>query len=226
MVTGAMRMPSRGIGFSRNMTIIRDEESLTLVNSVRLGTDGLRQLERLGKVDSVIRLAGFHGMDDAFYKKRYGAEVYAVAGQKYVSGFDFDAEESFQADHYADASTELPVAGSRLFVLETATVPEALLVMLRHGGTVVAGDLLQNWQTTDSHFTLIGRLMMRLGGFIKPYNVGPAWLKFCKPSAEELRSIFDLRFENLIPAHGEPVIGNAKESYRPAIEAAARKVES
>ena len=36
----------------------------------------------------MIRLAGFHGMDDPFYKDRYGAKVWVVKGHVYAKGFD------------------------------------------------------------------------------------------------------------------------------------------
>ena len=55
---------------------------MILVNSVRLDVAGLAALEALGRVTDVIRLAGNHGMDDPFYKDRYGAKVWAVRGQR------------------------------------------------------------------------------------------------------------------------------------------------
>jgi len=171
-VTGTMAM-SVGIvpvRFSRNMTVIREGTRLVLVNSVRLDDAGLAALDALGKVTDVIRLAGFHGMDDPFYAERYGAKVWALAGQSYVSGFD----------------------------------PKAL----------------QNWAATDEYFSLLGNAMMRLGGFLKAHNVGPAWLQNGKPPKGELQGILELPFVNLLPAHGTPVIGGARELYRPAIERA------
>ncbi|GEM_PF-3074825 len=75
--------------FSRNMTVVRDGNELTLINTVRLNEAGLKQLEALGQVKHVIRLAGFHGVDDPFYKDRYGAKVWSVDA---VYNFTFDAE--------------------------------------------------------------------------------------------------------------------------------------
>lgn len=60
--------------------------------------------------------------------------------------------------------------------------------------------------------------MMKMMGFVKPYNVGPGWLKQCKPPKDHLRAILDLSFANVLPSHGAPVIGDAREQYRPAIE--------
>ena len=60
--------------FSRSMTIIRDGDRLTLANSMRLDDDqGLASLDRLGKVENIVRVAANHGRDDAFYSDRYAA---------------------------------------------------------------------------------------------------------------------------------------------------------
>ncbi len=83
-VTGSASLPLKvPMRFSRNMTIIRQGEELILTNSVRLNNAGLKLLEDLGDVKHIIRLAGFHGMDDPFYKARYGAKVWSVDGTVY-----------------------------------------------------------------------------------------------------------------------------------------------
>jgi hypothetical protein len=54
-------------------------------------------------------------------------------------------------------------------------------------------------------------------GFIKPHNVGPGWLKQCKPPKRDLRGILDLEFANVLTSHGGAVIGSARDHYRPAV---------
>jgi hypothetical protein len=225
-VTGTVGLPGPlPVRFSRNMTVVREGDRLTVVNSVRLSDAGLKELDALGRVTDVIRLAGFHGSDDAFYKERYGAKVWAVAGQRYTAGFDARAKESyFTADAEVDETTMVPpIAGARLYVFASKP-PEALLVLARDGGIVVCGDCLQHWHETDKYFSWLGGLMMRIMGFIKPHNVGPGWLKQAKPSAAQLRGILDLDFEHVLPAHGGPVVGGAKAAFRAAIERAASQV--
>ena len=153
-VTGTMRIAGKPMAFSRNMTIVRENGSLTLINSVRLDEHGLRALEQLGSVDNVIRIAGFHGMDDAFYKDRYGATVWAIKGQSYVSGFDPDAEPYFFADELINAASALPIQGSRLYEFRSAKPPEGVIVLLRDGGILISGDALQNWKRPDRYFSL------------------------------------------------------------------------
>jgi hypothetical protein len=219
-VTGTTAM-GPGMRFSRNMTVIREGERLVLVNTVRLDDAGLKALDALGRVTDVIRLAGFHGSDDPFYKERYGAKVWAIRGQRYTAGFDTKAPEVyFEPDVQIDETTRLPLADARIHVF-ASTPPEGLLVLARDGGVVVSGDCLQHWASTDAYFSFFGGLMMKMMGFIKPHNVGPGWLKQGRPPAGDLRAVLDLPFENVLPAHGAPVLGGAKPAWRPAIEQAA-----
>src|SRR5262245_2023078 len=218
-VTGTVALPGPlPVRFSRNMTILREGgDRLVLVNSIRLGDEGLAALDALGNVTDVIRLAANHGMDDPFYRDRYKAKVWAVSGQRYTAGFETSAPEVyFEPDVAIDARTELPLSGARLYTIHSKP-PEGLLVLERHGGTVVSGDCLQHWAEPDAYFSFLGKAMMKMMGFIRPYNVGPGWLKQCKPPKQELRSILDLEFANVLPSHGAPVLGAARDHYRPAV---------
>lgn len=218
-VTGGFRMAPL-VSFSRNMIVVREDDRLVLIGSVRLSDAGLAALDALGRVTDVIRLAGFHGMDDPFYKERYGAKVWVARGMSYQRGFDAaktTANPYFEADVELDADAELPLRGASLYAFSTRP-PEALLRLPHEGGILVSGDCLQNWGKTDRYFSLVGKLMMKSMGFIKAHNLGPGWVKAARPKVEELRGVLDLEFEHLLPGHGEPVIGGAKEKYRAVIE--------
>lgn len=218
-VTGGLRMAPL-VSFSRNMVVIREDERLVLVNSLRLDDAGLAALDALGRVTDVIRLAGFHGRDDPFYKDRYGAKVWVVKGMTYFRGFDPRKAPApyFEPDAALGPDDALPLRGATLYALGTRT-PEALLVLPREGGIVVSGDCLQNWARPDRYFSLVGTLMMRAMGFIKPHNLGPGWIKATKPKAAAVHGILDLEFEHVLPAHGTPVVGDARQKFRPVIEA-------
>jgi len=216
-VTGTLAM-SGTMRFSRNMTIVREGERLIIVNSVRLDEAGLAELDKLGKVTDVIRLAALHGMDDPFYKERYGARTWAVKGSRYVARFDIHAPPYHTADVEMDAATELPISGAKLYGI-ASTPPEGLLFLDREGGILISGDCLQNWAKPDAYFSFFAKPMMRMMGFIKPHNIGPAWLKRTKPPINQLLGILDFEFEHVLPAHGAPAQVGAKASYRPRIEA-------
>ena len=215
-VTGSMKMgPFR---FSRNMVVLREGERLIIVNSIRLDDQGLAALDELGKVTDVIRLAGFHGSDDPFYKERSGAKVWAQRGQTYFKGTKPDKGEIyFTPDEYLDADSELPLAGASIYRFDTEP-PEAILHIEAGGGTLVAGDSMQNW-SANRYFNWFARFMMGFMGFLKPHRLGPGWIKSCKPAPAQIAGILDLQFQNVLPAHGDPVLGDAPACYRPAVEA-------
>lgn len=218
-VTGTIAMPGRlPMRFSRNMTVLRHDGELMLVNSIRLDASGLKALEQLGNIAHVIRLAGFHGMDDPFYKDRYGAKVWSVDAP-YLSGFGTGAEPYLQPDVTIDSETKLPLPDAALIDFKSAKPGEGLLFVEREGGIIVSGDCLQNWAKSDRYFSLPAKIMMRMMGFIKAHNVGPGWLKAAKPNVGEVKSLLDREFEHVLPAHGAPVLGNAKQHYSPVINA-------
>ncbi len=221
-IRGGVKMPMlMPMKIGRAMTVVRGDDGLVILNSMRLGDDGLRELESLGNVKHVVRVAGFHGRDDAFYRERYGATVHAIKGQRYVRGMDPKKESTasyMEPDVWLDEDSVLPIPGARLKLIASSNPPEALCLIDREGGILVAGDSLQHSPGPDEFFNFPAKLMMKKFGFFKPYNVGPGWLQFASPSADEVRSILDLDFEHVLPGHGDVVIGSAKDKYRPAIE--------
>ena len=101
--------------FGRNMTILRDNVSkgdhheLILFNTVRLDEETLTELDKLGTVTHIVKLACFHGMDDPFYKERYpNAIVWAPKNTNYFPNFDVDATPYFIPDQYYDNNTIFP----------------------------------------------------------------------------------------------------------------------
>jgi hypothetical protein len=218
-VTGTIQLPGPlPIRFSRNMTVVRNGDRLVLVNSVRLDDNGLAALERLGKVTDVVRLAANHGVDDPFYAERFGAKVWVVKGQRYTAGFDTSSPKTYFTPHHEmDATTALPIERARLVVIDSRP-PEGMLLLSDHGGVMISGDCLQHWAAPDEYFSWLGGAMMKMMGFVKPHNVGPGWLKQGKPPKEQLRSLLEMSFANVLPAHGAPVLGEALDRYRPALE--------
>jgi len=221
-VQGGVKMPMRmPMRIGRSMTVVRGDDGLTLFNSMRLSDEGLKKLDSLGGVKQVVRLAGFHGRDDGFYRERYGAKVYAVQGQRYVRGLDPkkpNQESYMEPDQWLNEGSALPIADAKLKIFSTSKPPEAVCLLERQGGILIAGDSLQHTPAPDEYYSFLAKIMMKKMGFMKPYNVGPGWLQFAGPTAADVRSILDLDFEHVLPGHGDAVIGGAKEKYRPTIE--------
>lgn len=204
LVAGAMKLKP-AFQFDRNMIILRQDGELVLVNSVRLTEPGLEQLEALGKVAHVIKLGQFHDRDDAFYVHRYGARLWALPGHTHAPGLRPDVEMA--------ADTQLPLRDAGLFVFQTTEKPEAILHLRRHGGILIACDSLQNWVSPGPLFNQFSRVAMRLLGFIKPANVGPAWRKRTKVRKEDFDRLQKLSYRHVLGAHGTPVKDTAHEQY-------------
>jgi glyoxylase-like metal-dependent hydrolase (beta-lactamase superfamily II) len=211
-----MRLPMR---IGRSMTVLRSGGELTLINSMRLGEEGLERLTALGPVAHVVRLGGFHGRDDGFYRDRFGAKVYAVVGQRYTRSMDPRADTAYlEPDVWLDEQSSLPFGNAKLKIFSTSKPPEAVCLIERDGGILVTGDSLQHSPKPDEYHSLLAKLAMKQMGFFRPYNVGPGWLRYAKPTAADVRSLLELDFEHVLPGHGEPVIGGAKDKFRAALQ--------
>ncbi|MEM7538485.1 MAG: hypothetical protein AAF639_40330 [Chloroflexota bacterium] len=198
-----------GMRLSRNMIIVRDGTSLTLVSALRLNEDGLRKLDSLGAVEHVIKLGDYHldfknGLDDPFYLNRYQAKYWTMPGTKHRNGLE--------TSNPMTPGGDLPFSGASLFSYKTSKMPEGLLLIEREGGILISADSLQNWEP-DDFFSPIAKVVVRLGGYFRPANVGPAWLKKCQPEASDFVQVKALEFRHLLPSHGKPLRNTAKEDF-------------
>jgi hypothetical protein len=212
-VTGAMETVLQEIDwkFSRNMTVVRDGERLIIVNSVRLSEDGLRELERLGRVTDIVRLGALHGRDDPFYVDRYGAEYWAMPGIEHETGL--------QATRTLTPDSPLPISDAALFVFQTTQIPEGILRLDRAGGVLIACDALQNWLAPDEHFSDHSRELMQQMGFFTPANLGPVWVQRASPEAADFTRLKALSFRHALCGHGEPLLDTAYQDYSATFKA-------
>ncbi len=226
-IQGQVKMPMLfpPMKASKAMTIIRNAENneLTLINAMPLDDEGLQKLSALGIVKNTLNIGAYHGRDDAFYKHKFGTTAYALKGFVYSRNFDKVPKTNpddgyFKADIYLDDASELPLPEASLKIIQSSNPIEALLHLGSNGGILVSADALQNMAAPDQFCNFFAKKIMKKLGFFKPYNVGPGWAQFAKPSLKEVRSILDMNFDNVLPGHGDPVIGDAKEKYRPVLE--------
>ena len=191
--------------FSRNMTVVRENGNLTLINTVRLGEEGLKELESLGKVTHVVRIGDMHGVDDPFYVDRYGAEFWAMPGMR--------VQEGLKVDHELVEGGPLPLKDASLFVFRTSKRPESIIRLNREGGIMIACDSLQNWIEPDEFFDESTIPTMEEIGFFKSGNLGLAWMQECQPQAEDFIRLKEIPFEHALCGHGYPFIGEATKTY-------------
>ena len=206
-VTGTMRNEFFGSmwQFSRNMTIVREDGKLTILNSVRLNDEGLAELEKLGKVVNVVRLGDMHGADDPFYVDRYKAVYWALPGMKMPNGL--------QIDKPLVSGGEMPLKNCRLFEFTTVKRPECILYLDRDGGIMIACDSLQNWVSPDEFFDAGTVSTMQNMNFFQPANLGPAWMYESQPQASDFKRLKEIPFKHAFCGHGIPLLNNAQEAF-------------
>jgi len=206
-VTGTMRNEFFGSmwQFSRNMTIVRENGQLTLINTVRLDDAGLAALDGLGKVVNVVRIGDMHGIDDPFYVDRYGAAFWALPGMGIQEGLKVDKELT--------VGGEMPFGDCELFAFETTERPEAILRLDREGGIMIACDALQNWVEPDQYFAEDTKATMAEMGFFTPANLGPAWVMGSKPQAADFARLKEVPFKHALCGHGTPLKDGAEQAF-------------
>lgn len=206
-VTGTNKVHHEGsdIQTSRNMTIIRNGSELTLINTVRLNTEGLKKLDFLGNIAHVVRIGAFHGRDDAFYKDRYpNALLWTLKGMTYESGLKSDRDLNPQGS--------MPFLGCSLFVFETSRLPEGILHIEREGGILISCDSIQNITHTDDFYSSETARSYHSQGLVKPANISPIWLGATRTNATDFyRLLKTVNFRHLLTAHGEPLKNTAME---------------
>lgn len=222
-VQGQVKMPMKfPAKISRSMTVYKNHSGeLTLINSMRLSKSGLDTLQSIGNIVNVIRLGGFHGRDDLFYQTECNAKVFAIEGQSYSRAMEpaiSAAEGYMQPDVWVTQASDLPIEQCELKIFSSSNPPEAALLIPEYGGVLVTADSFQNTPKPDKFVNFPMKLMMKKFGFWKPFNVGPGWLQFAKPSRDDVRSVMNIDFDHVLPGHGEAVIGDAKNKFKPAVE--------
>lgn len=203
---GSMRV-GPGVSITRNMVVVRQGDELTLVNSVRLSDEGEAALEKLGTVRHLVRLGFAHGADDAYYVHRYKPTFWAPKRQRHAAGISPD---------YELRDRQTPIERSSAFSFDNAKLAEAVLLLDREGGVLVACDSYQNWTTLDG-CSALGKLTLRVMRF-GPTMIGGPWARIMGPSVKkDFDALAERDFRHLLPAHGEPLMGGAKDGLKTAI---------
>ena len=206
-VTGTNKTQHDGVDIqtSRNMIIIRNGSELTLINSVRLGEEGIKELDGLGSVTHIVRIGAFHGRDDAFYRNQYPtAQLWTLKGMAYENGLKSDRDLTPEG--------AMPFPGCSLFIFETSTLPEGILHIEREGGILISCDSIQNITSTDEFYSPQTAQSFQVQGLVKSANISPIWLGATHTNASDFyRLLKTMTFRHLVTAHGEPLMNKAYE---------------
>lgn len=124
-------------------------------------------LEDLGRVENIMRLGDFHGLDEAFYLDRYQCDFWAQPGQGTYPIPD--------STRLISEETESPVPGSVFFVFRDAKYPEAALLIKEHR-LLITTDAVQ-YHADWRYFSWFTKSVFKLLGFKIGINIGPPWLK-------------------------------------------------
>jgi len=212
MVRGSIRL-NPVLRISRNMAVVRHAGELNLVNPIRLDAEGERQLMALGEVKRLFRIGPMHGLDDAYYVDRFGAELWAPG-----------PSQSYPAPPVAQLlapDRTLPFPDAELFLFENAAEVEAALLLRRNRGLLLTCDAIQHYGDYR-HNNLPARLVMPFIGFPRTTIIGPIWLDRMTPPGGSLESDFQrlltLDFDRLLAAHGSLLERDAKASVRRAVQ--------
>jgi len=214
MVRGSIKMNAL-VRISRNMAVIRNGSELSLINPIRLSSEGEAQLEALGNITNIIRLGAFHGIDDPYYVDKFSARLWSQPGGTTYTQPAIDVE--------LNLNTELPFEGAELFEFDKVIQPESVLLLNRDNGILLTCDAIQNYGNY-SYNNLPAKILLPFIGFPKTTIVGPMWLKFMTPESESLESEFrrllQFNFDRLLAAHGTLLESGAHAAVERAVNKA------
>lgn len=201
-----------GLSMNRNMVIVKQHNELILINAVRLSTQGLYQLDQLGKVKHIIRLGDFHGMDDQFYIDTYQAHFWSQANHV--------TYKELNPDTIINSSTKPPIEDTEFFIFNTVQYPEAAL-LIKSKKLLITTDSIQYW-TDWKYMTFLSRIILFMMGFRLRLFIGGPWLKRVTPQGQSLQTDFEklleLDFDALIAAHGTLLKSHAKSQLNSVVQ--------
>lgn len=207
---------ARGVRIPRNMAIVRERGELVVFHPVLMPDAEQAAIEALGPIKHIVRLGAFHGMDDGAYLERYSPTLWAPPGVELPAGPGERRE--------LRPGGALPIEGAALVAFERSRTPEAVMLLPRHGGVLLACDSVQNWETIPG-CSLLGRAASRLMGFKGRACLGPGWRKASEPKdgggfRADFERVLALEFRHALGGHGAPMKDTAKDDLRTQVRRA------
>jgi hypothetical protein len=191
-----------GVRFGRSMTIVKNGDDLTVINSVRVDEETEGEIKKLGSIKNLVRLNTAHGVDDPYYFKTFKPKYYSIAEEPM---------ENAPHDINLTEESEVPIPGAKLIVFKKKKPEfECAMWIPQGGGTLVSCDAIQNGATPD-HASFLGQGFCSMVGFAKPCNCPFMWRQlYGMDHWNEMERILALDWDNLCSGHGPAKIGGAK----------------
>ena len=205
-VTGTMRLFGL-FQYSRVMTIIKNDDELSLLNPVRVEENLLEHINKLGEISYLLKIGQLHNVDVPFYMDKFSPQLWINKDDPSIGNYNVGG--------YFDDHETLPFLNAKVKVIEGSKVKESVLLSLDHGGCLHSCDAFVNMGVDSNHNWLTAKLSKFLP---KPTLIGPNWIKIAKPPQTSMKAVLDYDFEHFVPAHGEPILGDAKQKLSEYIE--------
>ena len=217
VVTGTFHLDPFGlIAFPRNMTVLRRDGELTLVNSVRLTEAGERDLLALGTIRHLVRLGAFHGLDDPYYLARHRPTFWLPEGMPPPP-----AAKGSPICSLVNAARPTFAPDAEVFAFRNTRLSEAALRLPYSNGTLVVCDAIGNFETTAG-FSRPMRWLTPRKSLIRCTIASSTWLRRMRRGGgadlhDDYQRLLALDFDALLPAHGEALLSGAKEALRASV---------
>ena len=166
---------------------LRTESGSVVIDPLEGG--GASAIESAGDVRAIVLTVGWHERAARLFATRTGAPVFLPAA-------DICMIEDLESWEPYGAGDQLP-CGLEAIAVPGLTRGEHALLSHLHDGTLLVGDALG----TTAKWAPGG---IPLGGH--PNGHPRPW--------ESLAHLIDLDFESLLPGHGDPIVGGARETLR------------
>lgn len=196
--------------YSRNMVILKDGDNLCLVNPVRLNETEEKKLLSIGKIYAILKLGRLHSVDLPYYMDKFSPQLWASNNDSFV------IDNNYKIDIDLEGTEKLPFLGISLFNFKTSKQNEAVAFLPQNDGILLSCDAFVNMKKNDPMANWLVRTLSKL--LPEPVYIGPNWYKIMKPQKKEFEQVLKFQFNTMIPAHGEPLTGNAQKKLAEYIQ--------
>ena len=171
---------------NRNMVVISSEETpgshaeLTLIDCLRITSEGERKLKKLGTIRRIVRLGmTMHGAEEDDYYLRTCPNIERWAPGDFLSPVEVPIHKKLSES----GATPFPYCKVMLF--KQSTCPEAAILLYRdgkHGNCLITGDCLQH-QLDNEFINMPVVAKFKMAGLLESdVVVSQQWLKVNMPA--------------------------------------------